>query len=216
LENAVPDDISVIAAIAFVEKTWIDANQIQRWSVQFNRFDQGLSTWVPFPSKRIREDEERVFFAVVLPGFSDLAITGSTTLPEQPFSVAGLTVEPQQPRAGDRISIGAHVTNDGAQRAVYPADLWVDNSIVATQAMTLEAGERADFSFTITRPEGEYSVRVERELAGFTVVPADQTAAPGVGGISITSKGLALVAAAAAALALGGVYLALGRPRRSC
>ena len=118
VENADPDDISVAAAIAFVDKEWLNANQVLKWSLQFNRFDDELRTWVPFPSKRIREDEERVFFAVVLPGFSTMAITGSVALPKQPFSVGGLEIVPEAPgsRGGDYDQRQRHQQRYGAGR----------------------------------------------------------------------------------------------------
>ena len=123
LENANPADISIAAAIVSVEKSWLSANQLHKWSVQFNRFDEALRAWVPFPTKRIREDEERISFAVVLPGFSTLAITGSAELPEQTFKVDDLSISPESPRAGDDITIGARATNIGPQEAVYAANL---------------------------------------------------------------------------------------------
>ena len=215
VENADPDDISVAAAVAFVDKEWLNANQVQKWSLQFNRFDDVLRTWVPHPSKRVREDEERVFFVVVLPGFSTMAITGSVALPDQPFSVGALEIVPEAPPAGEEVTISASVTNNGAERDVYPADLWVNNSIEDSQPVALDPGEQARFSFTIVKPEGEYSVRVERELGSFTVVPAEQPAAapPATGGTPLGPVGLALVVAAAAALILGGAHVMLRRPR---
>ena len=215
VENADPDDISVAAAIAFVDKEWLSANQVQKWSLQFNRFDDQLSTWVPHPSKRIWEDEERVFFAVVLPGFSKMAITGSVALPEQRFSVGVLEIVPEAPHAVEEVTISASVTNNGAERAVYPADLWVNKSIEDSQPVTLDPGEQARFSFTIVKPEGEYGVRVERELGSFTVAPAEPTVAtpPATGGATLGPVGLALVVAAAAALILSGGYVMLRRPR---
>ena len=37
----------------FVEQSWIDANNIHKWSIQFNRLDEEQNAWVPFPTKRI-------------------------------------------------------------------------------------------------------------------------------------------------------------------
>ena len=97
VENAAPRDVSAAAAITFVDKSWLDANRVHKWSIEFNRFDEGLNEWVPSPSKRIKEDDERVFFAVVLPGFSKFAIVGSRELPPQRFEVGSLRVSPESP-----------------------------------------------------------------------------------------------------------------------
>ena len=88
------------AAIAFVDKSWLDSNQVHKWSIQFSRFDENLDAWVPSPSKRIREDEDRLTFAVVVPGFSTFAITGSRDLPDLPFAIANLRVGPESPMEG--------------------------------------------------------------------------------------------------------------------
>jgi len=93
-------DVVAAAAIAFVDKSWLDSNQVHKWSIQFSRFDENLDAWVPSPSKRIREDEDRLTFAVVVPGFSTFAITGSRDLPDLPFAIANLRVGPESPMEG--------------------------------------------------------------------------------------------------------------------
>ena len=80
------------AAIAFVDKSWLEENQIHKWSIEFSRFDDELGTWTPSPSKRIREDEEGLFFAVALPGFSTFAITGAQDLSGRVFEVGDLWI----------------------------------------------------------------------------------------------------------------------------
>ena len=169
LENMQADAISVVAATAFVQKSWIDANQIQKWSIQFNRLDEAANTWVPFPSKRMAEDAERVYFSVVVPGFSTLAITGSRELPEQVFTVTDLDIQPRLATPGEPITISAKVVNSGEEPAVFPADLWINQSIEATTPILVEAGGTAEFAFTVARPAGQYRVRIERALLDFTV-----------------------------------------------
>ena len=92
IENARPGDISAVHFTIFVEKSWLQANNVHKWSIQFNRLDEQLDGWVPFPSKRVREDKERIFYTVVVPGFSVIAITGSIDLPAQIFQVTDLVI----------------------------------------------------------------------------------------------------------------------------
>ena len=216
LENAEPGDIAVAAAIISVEKSWISANSVHKWSIQFSRFDEALNAWVPFPTKRIREDAERVSFALVVPAFSIIAITGSEGLPEQVFSVTDLSIRPESPVAGDDITISASVTNTGPQEAVYPANLWLNHSIEATQTVAVGPGRTAPFSFTVSIPEGAYEVRLERLLGKFTVRPAAPAATPApqpeavppaVGGPSPSTVVLAALSLVATSLFLGGTYL---------
>jgi hypothetical protein len=133
-------DLVAAAAIAFVDKSWLDSNQVHKWSIQFSRFDENLDAWVTSPSKRIREDEERLRFAVVVPGFSTFAITGNRDLPELPFSISDLRIGPESPKDGEHIDVVASVSNSGAETAVYPAVLWVDGYIEAAKTVSVDAG----------------------------------------------------------------------------
>ena len=210
VEGAQPADISVAAAIVSVRKSWIDANAIHKWSVEFSRLDQDMQAWVPSPSKRVREDQERVFFAVVVPGFSTIAITGSSDLPQQMFEVTTPVVRPTFPAAGEEITISAEVINTGGELAVYPAQLWLNHSIEQVHSITLAPGETAPIAFTVSLDAGEYEARVERNVVEFTVssarLPATGGAAPSRGLVlALAALGLGLVVS-------GGYFLARRRP----
>ena len=131
IESVESKDVAAAHVSMFVEKSWLRANEVQKWSIQFNRLDTQRNAWVPSPSKRVREDQERVFYTVVVPGFSDIAITGSKDLQELFFVVGDLTIVPATPGPGDDVTISARVTNTGADtggifkkcvnsQAVYP------------------------------------------------------------------------------------------------
>lgn len=197
-----PDDIRTAAAIVSVRTSWIEANDVHKWSIQFNRFDETAGAWVPSPSKRIREDQERVFFAVVVPGFSPLAITGSTELDPQVFEVTNLGINPSTPTDGIGFTVSAMVTNKSAEHAAYPADLWIDNEVLASQMVPLDPGQTLPFSFDMTKPVGEYKVRVERLVETFTVQA--RVASPVTGDVRMP---MALLAALGAALLLTGLTL---------
>lgn len=145
-ENAQPEDVAVAAGMLFVEKSWLEANEVHKWSIEFNRFDEGANRWTPFQSKRVREDSERIFFAVVVPGFSTLAITGGSGPAEQIFDVKDLKITPATPFAGQEFTIGATVTNLGTETAVYPANLWLNDNIEGVVTVNVSPGETVPFS----------------------------------------------------------------------
>ena len=179
VENAAPEDIAAVHVTLFVEQDWIEANQIHKWSIQLNRFDGELNAWVPFPSKRVRENEDQIFYTTVLPGFSVLAITGSVELPEQVFRVTDLSISPSSPTAGEDITISARVANTSSGSAVYAAKLWIDNSIEAIQSIEVDPNRTALFDFTISKPDSQYDVRIERLLGQFVIGAAvDETPTP--------------------------------------
>ena len=97
IANAQQSDISAAHVTLFVEKSWLEANGVHKWSIQLNRFDDERGLWVSFPSKRVREDEQLVYYTAVLPGFSTIVIAGSRGLPEQVFEARDLTFEPSSP-----------------------------------------------------------------------------------------------------------------------
>jgi hypothetical protein len=212
LGDIAPRDVVAAAAIAFVDKSWLDSNQVHKWSIQFSRFDEGLNSWVPSPSKRIREDQERLTFAVVVPGFSTFAITGSQDLPELPFAVEDLSIVPESPVEGEPFEMVASIGNAGAERAVYPAVLWVDGSIEAAETVSVDAGGTAEVAFTVRRPAGTYSIRLGRRIVEVGVgAPAPRP--PATGGIAPTTGRLALAGTAGLLLILAGVWLRRrGRP----
>ena len=109
------------------------------------------------------ENDEVIFYTVVVPGFSLFAITGSVEVREQVFSVSDLSISPAQPQAGEDVTVTALVSNPGTVTAVYPANLWVNNTIEESKTVVLEAGETRAVTFTTRRTEpGDYEVRLDR------------------------------------------------------
>lgn len=170
IENADPEDIIAAYMTFFIQRDWLESNRFNRWSIRVNRFNQELDIWVPIPTKRVRESEDRIFYSVVLPGFSVLAITGSEQIPEQVFEVTELSIAPSPASPGEDVTVSVRVHNTGATTQVYPASLWIDSTVESAQSVTLEAGETRVVSFTTQRDaQGTYQVRVERLLGEFTV-----------------------------------------------
>ena len=176
--NASPEDITVAHVTIFVEKEWIQSNGLHPWSIEFNRFDDGLNVWVPFPSKRIREDSTRAYYSVAVPGFSVLAVSGSESLPEEVFKVSNLAVIPSAPLSDEPFTVSVGVTNTGTSLATYPGSVWLDGTVEAAQAIALEAGESRRVEFTLAKSTGVYQIRVDRSLANLIVGSPAPTAIP--------------------------------------
>ena len=185
IANAAPEDLETAHVTMFVEKSWIVDNNVHKWSIEFNRFDSANGIWVPFPTKRVSEDDDLVFYSAVIPGFSTFAITGSPDLPAQIFQVADLAFNPPSPDPGEAVTVRARVINSSGAEAVYPASLWLNDTIEDTQTIVVPANSSVPFSFTFSKPEGVYRVRIERLLAEVVVgappptpTPAPATATP--------------------------------------
>lgn len=165
--NAEASDLRAVHMTLSVAKSWLEKNGIHKWSVQVNRYDAGLGAWVPFSTKRISEDEDHVVYTVVLPGFSVFALTGSSQVPEPAFQVANLVINPTLAFAGELVEVSVRVRNGGAEAAVYPANLWINDTIEQSIAVTVEPGQTRSVSFFVRKPAGSYRVRVERLLGDF-------------------------------------------------
>ena len=156
------DDITAVHFTLYLSNIWMEGNGIHKWSVQLNRYDDQLNTWIHFPTKRVNEDAEGVFYTAVVPGFSLFAITGSQQLPEHVFAVADLSINPGLPVDGEEITITARVRNTGSVGAVYPANLWINDIIEESQTVVVGLGQTVPINFTIRKPQGSYSIRIER------------------------------------------------------
>ena len=128
--------------------------------------------------KRVREDNERVFFSVVVPAFSLFAITGSTEVPTVDFNVENLTITPNQVSEGQQITIRVDVTNDTEEPAEFFASLWLNAVVHTTQRVELDPAQTKPVTFTVSASAGSYDVRVDRLLGNFTILEATPTPVP--------------------------------------
>ncbi len=171
IENAQPADILSVHVTMFITKAWLTQNEIHKWSIQLNRFDEGIGAWVPFTAKRVREDEERIFYTVAVPGFSTFAITGSEEIPGSAFELSELLINPVTSAPGGGVVVSAVVRNQTPTGAVFPANLWINNIIDSSRGVTLAPGGSQRIEFTTQRDEvGSYNVRFERLFGSFAVV----------------------------------------------
>ena len=163
----------------FVEKRWIQANDIHKWSIAFNRFDEELGAWVPVTAKRVRETTDRIYYTGVLPGFSTFAITGGTAPVTPQFTVREPTDRPFIQRAGPQTTVAAEITNDGSELLHYVANLWINDTIDRPMSIRVEPGETKQFEFpAFTMDPGDYDVRVERLLGSYKILAPTQPLTP--------------------------------------
>jgi len=106
-ENATPEDIELGHITFQVEKTWLEQNSVQKWSVALNRYDPELGQWITLPTKRVREDTLYVYYTATITQFSTFAISGSQTLPAVTAEVSNLVVNPVAAKTGEAITISA-------------------------------------------------------------------------------------------------------------
>ena len=171
-ENFESQDILTAHVALFVEKSWLDANQVHQWSVQFSRFDEEQEGWRPAPAKRLRKDEERVFYSVVVPAFSLWSISGSVDVPDVRFRVEDLTITPAQSQEGQSVDVRAQITNLTADVAEFFATLWLNSQANATQGVVIPPGATVPVAFTVRPKAGSYDVRIDRLLGSFNVQAA--------------------------------------------
>ena len=133
--NIGPEDLLVAHLTLFIQKEWLDLNQIHKWSIEANRLDEERNIWVPFPAKRVREDEERIFYTVVVPGFSVFALTGRSEVPAPDLEATNISISPASAPAGEDVTISVNVRNNGSDSEVFPVSLWINNTIEATQTI---------------------------------------------------------------------------------
>jgi len=168
-EGYVPPDFVAAHITLFVEKSWLNANQVHEWSLQFSRFDEGQGVWRPVQAKRVREDQERVFFTVVLPGFSKWLIVGSAEAPDVQFLIEDLTIS-ANPRSNEPVTIQVQVTNLTSEEAELNLAIWVEQQIDSMVRQLFAPNEKKAVVFTIVpKNVGTTEVRVDRLLSSMTV-----------------------------------------------
>ena len=125
-ENFTNDDVVAAHVTISVEREWLDTNQVHEWSMQFSRFEESTTSWVPTRSKRVRQDDDKVYFSVTVPGFSLWAVHGATDAPVVTFVEDNLRINPQSINAGGAATVSVDVTNRSNSNATYFASLSVE------------------------------------------------------------------------------------------
>ena len=165
-ENFTNDDLVAAHVTLSVEQTWLESNQVHEWSMSFSRYDQATTSWVPTQSKRLWEDEDRVYYSVTVPGFSLWALHGSTEAPQVVFVENDIRISPQTIRAGGAAVVTFKVTNTSGQAGIYFANLWLDQQISHSLEVPVGPGQTRNISLPLViAVPGSYEVRVGRQIA---------------------------------------------------
>ena len=176
-DNFTNDDIVTAHATISVEKEWLSSTQVHQWSVQLSRFDPATTAWIPTQSKRIGEDEEKVYYTVTVPGFSLWAIHGSTEPPALTFVEDNLQINRQPIGIGQFTVVSVDVTNTTDAPATYFANLWVDKQINQTSQILIGAGLTQTVSFPLSIDiAGAYQIRVGSQLSQQPLLVEDPAA----------------------------------------
>jgi hypothetical protein len=177
-EGFTDDQIITAHVTLSVTKSWLEANQVHEWSLQFSRFDEDQQSWRPSLVKRVREDEERIFYTLAVPGFSTWSITGSTEPPTVQFSVENLVISQATVQEGGSVTIAADVTNLTSQTLEYTAALWLNSQVHSTQVIIVPPNVPTGIPpFEVTASPGSYDVRIDN-LSGTFTVQAEPTPTP--------------------------------------
>ena len=88
--------------------------------------------------------------------------------------VAGsdLRIIPTSPIEGQNVRVIVEVTNSGVEDTIFPASLWVDESLEDSEALAVAAGETEQISFILRNRVGKHRIRVDRLLGEFEVRPS--------------------------------------------
>ena len=176
-DNFTNEDIVTAHATISVEKEWLSSTQVHQWSVQLSRFDPATTAWIPTQSKRIGEDEEKVYYTVTVPGFSLWAIHGSTEPPALTFVEDNLQINRQPIGIGQFTVVSVDVTNTTDAPATYFANLWVDKQINQTSQILIGAGLTQTVSFPLSIDiAGAYQIRVGSQLSQQPLLVEDPAA----------------------------------------
>ena len=178
LENAQPEDVVMAHLTVYIEKAWLQANNVHKWAVQANRYDEATGEWEVFAARPLREDDQRVYYTVGLPGFSLFVLSGSETLPPVVFAVSNLSISPNRIVVGGQTSIQFTVDNVSATDATYRARLWLNEAQVAIPEVNVPAGGSTLVLLNVSPAEGTYEVRVDRSLGNLVVGQPAPTPTP--------------------------------------
>ncbi len=221
VENTTPEDFLTGHITYYVGKTWLAENNVHKWSIQLFRLDETSNKWVAFPGKRVREDDQSVFYTTSLPGLSTFAVAGSTEILASTTEFKDLVITSLIADSGQTVYIRVTVTNRADEEATFPVNLWLNAQIEEVRTVTLAANATTNVLFKQTKPDGAYDVRIDRLIGSFLVgeplaptpaptptgVPTPTAVPPPTGDITSGSNMLVLTLLAALVLITMGSYL---------
>lgn len=167
--NAAAEDIEVAQITLGIEKEWVEANGVHRWSIEVNRYDEKLVSWSSWPARLVDETDDKLVYVAAVPGFSTFVVSGMTELVDTGLVASSLRVLPPSGIEGQRMIVTVDVANNGTSDGIYGANMWVDNELVDSQSLAVPSGQTAPLIFDLTESVGNHSVRVDRLVREFEV-----------------------------------------------
>lgn len=166
VDESVPE--SALSEVEF-DFTVSDAALQQRGvapsDVVLYRFADG--EWTALETTYLGQSGSTHRFRAVSPGLSVFAVRAAG--PE--LSVTGASLDATTATAGDAVGVAATVENTGTGDGEFAAELTVDGAVVASETVSLDAGETATVTFEPTFDEpGSYEVAVGGVQAGTVAV----------------------------------------------
>jgi hypothetical protein len=153
----------------FLEKSWLQSNNVHEWAVQIMRFHEPTTSWNPVQAKRLREDESRVYFSAVMPAFSKWVVGGFPAPPDARFRIDDLSVS-GDPRTNQPVTVQVTATNLASEEAELSLPLWVNGQVQSAVAERFGPDERRPIIFTfVPRNVGEAELRVDRLVSTINV-----------------------------------------------
>lgn len=168
-DGYLPSDFVVGHLTFFVEKSWLQSNNIHEWAVYMLRLYQPTQTWNPVQARRVREDESRVYYSVALPAFSSWVIGGFSEMQEPRFRIDDLTVSAQA-KTHQPVTIQVTATNLTSGLADLNLPLWVNGQVHSAALEQFAPDERRPIVFTFEPPTaGRVEIRVDRLVSAVDV-----------------------------------------------
>ena len=162
-KNITPEDTDLVHFTFKVGKNRLIENNMHKWAVVLNRYDNDAGRWVELPTKWSAEDEGFVYYTATTLQLSTFAITGREQVRRLEWEVRELKISPASAEAGRKVTVSATVVNLSEVEATFAVPLWVNDGVEASQLITLVGGSQWTMTHTLVREEaGVYMVRVDR------------------------------------------------------
>ena len=195
----------------FVEKAWLQSNNVHQWSLQILRFDEPKEAWRPVQARRVREDESRVYFNATVAAFSKWVVGGSPAPPAAMFRIENLTFSADS-RTNEPTTIQVSVTNLASNEAELNLPLSVNGQVHSIVQDVFGPDEQRQIVFTfVPRNVGEAQVRVDRLASTINVAegaPLPPTPEPIASAPEVFERGTGLTTGYIVG-AVAGVVIAL-------
>ena len=113
-------------------KASLKENGIHEWSIEFSRFDEVSGARKPTLANRVREDEDEIFYSLVVTDVSLWSISDNPDPPPVIFQVEDLWISPSALNHGEAVTIGATVANLLSERSEYITVLWLNSALYSS------------------------------------------------------------------------------------